>query len=296
MNKAIVTGLLFAALVGDAHAERQFVDGQFLQNRAECERIRNPAANTWASYENELSTGDVAYVRAVVWNGNKCKKDRSAFWFVLPEGAVLAVSPQTPVRCLRGNGTGYVEEVPYSATSNCLQKPLGTATNFYFGHSDLEYGWFLEIQVPVRYRKRLDGSQWQHDLMVTTVSDFGHLYPTVRTRVTYRPAFTSHRLSSVDAFSASIAFSLEHFFETGIVDVAYGTDPDNLWQGTPTITSDSSQLSTSASRTLASLDAATTYFWRVRITTATGTYVGPLQTFATATASFAPMPCRRFRC
>ena len=295
MTKLISIIVLLVTFGREAHAEREYIDGQFLYNRAECDGVRNPAARTWASYQGPVSTGDVAYVRAVVWNGNACKNDHAAFLFTLPEGATLAISPKTPVRCLRGNGTGYVEAVPYSPTSMCLQTPHGEATTFYFGHSELEPGWFLEIQVPVLYQKRLDGLLWQHELAVTTVSDFGRITPSVRVQVAYRPSFAGHMSSSITAFSANVGFSLEHFFESGVVDVAYGTDPANLWQGTPPFPSSTTQQTTSASQTLANLNAATTYYWRVRITTTTGTYLGPVQSFTTPAASLL-MPCRRFQC
>lgn len=295
MTKLIIITALLVTLGREARAEHEYIDGQFLFNRAECEGVRNPAARTWASYQGPVSTGDVAYVRAVVWNGNACKNDHAAFWFTLPEGATLAISPETPVRCLRGNGTGYVEQVPDSPTSTCLKTPEDGGTTFYFGHSELQPGWFLEIQVPVLYQKRLDGSVWQHALAVTTVSDFGRITPSVHIQVTYRPRFASHTSSSITAFSANVGFSLEHFFESGVVDVAYGTDPANLWQGTPPLPSSTAQQTTSATQTLSNLSAATTYYWRVRITTITGTYLGPVQSFTTSAASFLT-PCRRFRC
>jgi len=144
------------------------------------------AARSTAGYLTDPSepfptTGGVTYVRAVVANISGCLDDVAGFDFFLPEGGDFAVSTANPVICTRGRLDGTLREpVPTGSDSSCLQTPtIGENGGPFFGFSALPPGGFLEIQVPVVFRTKLDGSAGpvSHRLTILTTSSFGIMAP-----------------------------------------------------------------------------------------------------------------------
>jgi hypothetical protein len=142
------------------------------------------AATSFAGYFTDPSepfplTGAVTYVRGVATNISGCLDDTPQIDFFLPEGGELAVSAVNPVICTRGalDGT-FRERIANGPDSSCLQTPLaGRNGGAFFGFATLAPGTFLEIQVPVVFRTKLDGEAGpvSHRLTVVTESGFGFM-------------------------------------------------------------------------------------------------------------------------
>lgn len=269
-------------------------------------------AEAWVSYtedtaKNVPSTGDIVYLRAVQWNISGCLNDEARFFFTLPEGAILATSSTTKVECLRGNLAGFVEEFPKpdEQGASCLNEPLVTPNGLFFGNAPVPGAgtWFVEIRVPVRFDKRLVDDP-RTGLRVKAFGfgvpaesgKVGPLELSVGTPVEYRPFMDNHASTPLsDGFSADMHFDVYNFYEEGIVEIAHGTDANNLYKGSPVFLTQATALGhTGASIRVTSLTPGATNFWRVKITNkqTSTTYFGPLQTVVTPPASLQPRPPR----
>lgn len=318
-NKTLLSSLILLATLGaeSADAAVTFVEGNHDHNDYSC-----PDGNVYklldvhAAYatdtENPVGTGDVAYVRAVAWNLSPCMPDEARFYFILPEGASLAISSQVPVLCMIGKSDNTWSYLPHDPANGmeCLQAPIVDKASdgsqaLYFGRSPLPNvtsrgGWYFEIRVPVVYQKRLDGSTTAQQLRVvsTTTTSQRNLVASVGMNVAFKPKFEDHKvLENTTGVSAKVGFDLTHYFEYGVVDVVYGTDPNNLSQGSQMVATSTTQLNhLDSTATLSGLNTVTTYYWRVRIHTNQGMWQGPLQSFTTPAASLQQPRCFRGYC
>ncbi|MEO8703213.1 MAG: hypothetical protein ABI867_24415 [Kofleriaceae bacterium] len=300
----IATAVSLLGISAEAHAELEWVLGTTDQNEHFCgaSQSSSPFLKAFAAYvrdpaQNVLlpSTGDTAYVAAVAFNISACAdntSDATRLYINLPAGAELAISPQLPVTCTRYFDSRFPQPVD---PITCRQAPNFVADRgWYVGDQDVRPGETFEVRVPVRFMRRLDVADAAAKLTMTATSTGTRfLTPSVPVAVAYRPEFANHAVTSVTAFSANVKFDLTHYFEYGVVDVAYGTDENNLAWGTLTTTTNPNVLAhANSTATLTGLSAGTRWYWRVRITTAVGTKLGPMQSFETPPATM----CRRFGC
>ncbi|MFN0245811.1 MAG: hypothetical protein ACKV2T_02815 [Kofleriaceae bacterium] len=305
--------MLAIGVARDADAAPGWVDGRHKTSDSLCRGKTVTLADAWVSYIVDpaapTSTGDVVYLRAVQWNVSECINDEARIFFTLPEGAILATSEQNRVHCLRGNNKGFVENVPPSEEqgASCLQNPIGTTDGLFFGKSPLPglsgERWFLEIQVPVRFDRQLDGSKPAHGLRAKAIgfgspsgtTTPGFLELEVRTPVAYRPFMTNHSSTALSGgFSADMRFDLYHFYEEGIVEIVHGTDEANMYNGSPTYKTSAAALgNTGNTIRVTTLTPGRRNYWRVKITTWWGqTSFGPVQTIDTPNATLTPRPPR----
>ena len=301
-NKSLLlTVLAIAAAHSDARAEVQTIRGASVSNKAACHGFMETAATARVEYFADAatglpSTGDVTYVRALVYNLNDCGNDNNGFFFKLPQGAVL--STQDPILCYRGNHDGY-HELPTTSTSACLTQPIDMgARGWFVGYSELAPVQFLEIWVPVLFTRRLDGVSAASLVQVETTSIHGSIFPKLGVAVAYRPAFLNHS-ASVNNSSATVQFDVNHFYEAAVLDVAWGTDPNYLPYGTPTESLSNVTIGhVGKTATLSNLPSGATIYWRARLNTALGTFLGPVQSFTTPYATLTPVSpfCRRWGC
>lgn len=170
-----------------AQAQQGWLSGRFgfIPGVACVVFIPETAVTAYAAYWGSATplfpqTGDVTYVQGVAAVvGNPCSgADALGFEFFLPEGAELAVSTQTPVRCiLRRLRDGYSENVPLPGnTGACSQTPAtGPNGGLQFGFAVVPAGWSFEINVPVRFNRALTGlaEPPQRRLRVLTSSSNG---------------------------------------------------------------------------------------------------------------------------
>jgi hypothetical protein len=304
---AMVVGL---GVASEARAAGDFLDGGMVQNQSICPATGQSffSTSTQVGYyvdttTNTPHTGEVTYIHAVAWNTSPCNSDGPGFDFFLPAGATFAVDAQHPVYCFRGTGSNNYEVVPNVAgQSSCLQTAqTGNFGGSFFGWSKLPSGWFLEMQVPVTFARRLVGSN-ATPVTVKTSSAWGTLTATVAPIVAYQPGFRNFSVGNTQqsAFTntTTVGFALDSFFEGGTLFVDYGT--------TQALGSSAGMVSVPAgSQTFPNVTASmttawgTTFFWRVRLVTAFGTFTGPMQSFTTPyqlQPIGGPVACRRLPC
>src|SRR5262249_32688162 len=167
------------------------------------------------------ATGGTVYVHAYALNGSACSNDTVGFEFLLPDGATLDISGVNPVYCFRGRfDKSIVENVPNAPNSACLQTPEnGNHGGYFFGYSALPNvgNWWLEIQVPVRFNKKLAGiaGPVTHQLQVVTTSVQGVAVPVQPVTVFYRAAFESLLTSAVTGTAANLSFTLDSYYHSG---------------------------------------------------------------------------------
>src|SRR5262249_3822038 len=143
--------------------------------------------------------------------------------------------------------------------------------------------WWLEIQVPVRFNKKLDGiaGPVTHQLQVVTTSVHGVAVPVQPVTVFYRAAFESLLTSAVTGTAANLSFTLDSYYHSGTLFIDTGTVNPPLASGSGTAIANSA-LSFPINSALSGLTAATTYYWRARYVTSDGMFTStPTQVFTT---------------
>jgi hypothetical protein len=267
---------------------------QTLSNYCVAAGVSEPAAlSTFTGYFTDgatfPATGGTVYVHAYAVNQSACSNDVVGFEFFLPDGASLDISSANPVYCFRGYfNNSFVENVPNSSNSACLQMPEpGNHGGYFFGYSALPNinNWFLEIQVPVHFTKKLNGiaGPSSDQLQVITSSTHGTANPFQPVTVFYQAGFESLTTTGVTTTTATSTFQLDSYFDSGVLDVDLSTTnppAQNAAGGTVSVPNTAASFPVNVS--LSSLTAAMTYYWRGRFVTSDGTFLSPVQTFTTA--------------
>lgn len=313
LNKFSTIALLGVALAGmtdEAHAAPQWKSGPAVGGaQAHC----GTAPYAQVSYVTDPGispkTGDVAYIRIVAQTSGQCTAVMS-LEFRLPPGMVKADG--RPVYCIRGAvGTPGAQFTNASDGSTCFQQPQGVAANgsLRFAQVYLGLNQYAEIQIPIHYTRRMPPQQ----LLGIVIPSVGpSLTPTVDIDVPYRPLFSQYAVELGTAYvyegwlhqsrpAMTMSFRLEHFHEAAQVFVDYGT--------TTSLGSSTGPLATDAQYTfygkfvmpqITGLSSGTTYYWRPRIVTPHGTFVGDIQSAMTnyelqdpSQPVYYPYPCRR---
>jgi hypothetical protein len=325
--------VVWGALCGSAAQAQQteWVTGTITSvNGTNCSIIGQPYTEimlqSYASYLRftDLSapkTGDGTYVSLVMSvPGLNCNPDSSVGFvpsLVLPPGASLNVTAQTPVRCFFGiNGnpsaafTGTQLGVISGQGTGLRVGPIcpdgqggGVGTPFALGPSGVYGGLalglqylprssFLEIQVPIRFSKELLGAGGPNGGdRVQYILDSVGLNPSPANvsawiNVPYRALFTPPSASSVTASTASVSSTLSSFFKAGALSVEYGTGGTFSQTSTVTNISNANE-SQPVNVALGGLSPSTTYNYRFKYVTASGTFTSSTGTFTTgAPANF----------
>ena len=234
-------------------------------------------------------TGDVAYVHAVATNISPCLTDVVGFDFFLPDGASLAISAINPVHCIRGRtDNGFSENVPNDQNGACSQTPsTGNFSGLFFGWSKLPFvgNWWLEIQVPVVFNKKLlgIGGPTSHRLTVAVSNAYSAatVAPYQPVTVFYQAAFENVGTTGITANSATAVFDLKSYFHDGTVFVDYGTTNPPPQSSSGTSVPNTSLSFPGSTAPLTGLSASTTFYWQARFVTTDGTFKSPVQSFAT---------------
>lgn len=296
-RRAICALLMWLAFVTwtDARAARAYFDGTFQSVSTFCPVTGNAviAAQSYAGYftdpnEPYPQTGDLAYVHAVAANVSGCVNDALGFEFFLPDGASFAISAANPVVCIRGKLDGtFSENVSNSSNSSCSQSPsTGSNGGSFFGYSATPSGWYLEIRVPVAFNKKLLGIAGpnSHRLTVATSSAYGTMFPYQPVTVSYRAQLQNPASSGVTSSGANLAFDLLSYFEAGQIFVDFGTT-NAFGSSTTPASVPNTAVSFPITSSLTGLNPGTTYFWRARFVTTSGTFTSATQSFTTTAAT-----------
>lgn len=251
-------------------------------------------------------TGDIAYVHAVGINMSNCVNDVFGPEFFLPDGASLAISATNPVYCIRGRLDGTL--IPPDSTLHCSQTPsAGSNGGLFFGWSPLApettdpvthlvrplSNWWLEVQVPVVFNKKLLGiaGPTSHRLTVAASSAYSPyvVYPYQPVTVFYQAAFANLASSAITSSAANLLFDLKSYFHDGTLYVDYATTNPPPQNGSATSIANTA-LSFPITASLSGLSASTPYFWRARfVTTTDGTFTSSVQAFTTTSSGAAQM-------
>lgn len=247
-------------------------------------------AGYWATDDASFpATGDVTYIRAAAAVvGNPCAGgDTIGFEFFAPSQTELAVSANTPVRCLATNlETGETTSV--DPNIHCLQTPeQGDNGGAFFGYATVASGWMFEIRVPVRFLRRMTGGSAPTDqLQVLTSTSGGDVVTTVSPLVAYRanvgyttPSATwfqdnTYQLHSyVYSYNQGGTLSVDLTTQSGVYDDIndygpYQVPDGQIWNGITTTIPFNTGFSSSI-------------YWRAKYVTPIGTYYGSEQVFQT---------------
>lgn len=157
MARAIACGAVLLAGVGTASADA-YIDGPISQIQTSCPVTGTVvyATGLWGGFYDAptpRTDGSVTYVHALVWNQSGCTNDAPTLDIALPSGASLAIDAAHPVRCWRGHSQlrGHYEAIPDSSISECRENPTVSAYGYHLGFSALPPGWWMEMQVPVKF-------------------------------------------------------------------------------------------------------------------------------------------------
>lgn len=274
-----------------ARAERDWFNGVMASVSAICPitNILVTSSQTYVGYYTDPAepypmTGDVAYVHAVATNISPCSNDAIGFDFYLPEGAELAIDAATPVYCFRGKLDGYYEQVPNADNSACSQSPSpGTSGGgWFFGYSALPPGWWLEIQVPVRFNKKLLGMAGPntHKLYAVSHTSWGTSVAEQPVTVFYEADFADLEASGLGPTTARLDATLMSYFTSGTAYFDYGTST-NYGESVPVYGITDSSAGFTIYAQLSDLVSNVDYYWRVRYVTSEGVFSSPRQTFRT---------------
>lgn len=240
------------------------------------------------------ATGDVGYIRAVVLNPNYplCAQQTVSFDFVLPEGMLLNVTADTPVKCLAGHFDGRRWEVARASDQySCLQSPTAGMSGFglNFGFMEVAATWAYEIRVPVAYIRPLDGHGSASELEVLVHSNStppGGIPITQPIEVAYQPRFpTPPVLSNVTGTSVRIEWVIEHYFVPGVLflehEFAHEEGSGELRIREIDFPLVGNLFAEPWSLRLADLQEASTYRYRTRYETPRGLFYSPWHMFVT---------------
>ncbi len=284
---------------------------------------------SFASYQrmSDLSapkTGDTGYVSLVMSvPGSACNYDTSVGFFpelFLPSGVSVNISSSAPVRCLYKVGSNAW--TTFSGTQIGVSSPQGTGmrvgpvcpdglgggygTPFQMGsltgpNGGLSMGTqflpvssMLEIQVPVRYARPLNGTT--DNVQFTTYGpDLYNNYNSgngqfsggntalheVPVAIPFRPLFSNFQSSSITSSGARASANLSNFYTAGTAYVDYGLTA-SLGSSLTIGSIPNSGEGFSVFADLTGLTASSVYYWKIRFVTTLGTFSSPAQTFTTA--------------
>ncbi len=292
--------LVLGWLGQSAQAQNSWLSGTFgfIPGVACVVFIPETAVTAYAAYWGGSSplfpqTGDVTYVQAVAAVvGNPCSGgDALGFEFFMPEGTELAISPQTPVRCIaRRLRDGLAEDVaPRGPGSACLQEPVsGPNGGLQFGFAAVASGWSFEINVPVRFNRVLNGlaEPLQRRLQAIVTSANGSVTVQQSVVVGYK-ALVNYDAPSSTRSGNTFSFSgyIHHYGRagTGFMEFRLSpSDPYNVLSNSSGPVTVSIPITNTISRATwnITIDPGQNYtlYWRVRFRDSGGTdYVGPEQ-------------------
>jgi uncharacterized repeat protein (TIGR02543 family) len=244
-----------------------------------------PGTQTWVGYVNDtanpLKTGATGYVTAVAKNIGACN-DSVTMEILLPAGAVRDTTKD--VYCIREKVGGGSDPI-----QNCAPWGFnGPNGGLMFTSSPvlLAPQWYLEIQIPVVYNAELLGSAGgvNHLLGVKTMNGLTYAIPSVPVTVAYQPKFESFTTSGITASSASVSLTAFNYLKAGQLSIDYGTSGSFGMSTNPVALSSMYVSYSNSGATLPNLSASTTYYWRARYVTSSGTFTSTTQSFTTGQA------------
>lgn len=326
----LVMGISSAfALEGGVSAQQiEWVSGTITNmSGTNCSIIGQPYTETMltglASYMRytDLSapkTGDTTYLDVLMTvPGLNCNFDSSVGFvpsLVLPPGASLNISAQTPVKCFFK--VGNQNFTPFTGTQLGVLStqgtglrvgpicpdgqgggygtpfqigPTGTYGGLALGLQYLPVSSWLEIQVPVRFSKALKGAAGPNGGdKLQYIFDTVGLNPqpgSAQTwiNVPYRALLDPPSSSNITSSGANLSSTLYSFFEGGQLVVEYGPTAA-LGQTSAASTIPNTSESQAVSLSLNGLNPATTYSYRFRYVTAVGTFYSSTSSFSTGAA------------
>jgi Divergent InlB B-repeat domain len=233
------------------------------------------------------ATGDTEYIHATSTNVSPCSNDAVGFRFQLPDGASYAISAVNPVICIRRRiSDGHVETFTNDANGSCSQTPqAGAGGGTYFGYSAIAPGWQLEMRIPVVWNQQLLGLAGPntHKLLAAADTAWGTVIAEQAVTIFYRASFANPSVTNQSSTGAHVQMDLYSFFKGGTAYADYGTTTN--YGSSVTIGSIAdAQIGYGVFADLAGLNAGTTYNWRIRFVTASGTFTSANQTFSTGAA------------
>jgi hypothetical protein len=299
-NKLATTAALaliaFAGLgIDNAHATPGWTHGTPQGAFSPCGTSTIVQVGYWNDPGQFPKTGDTSYIRAVAQL--ECAvSDHPNFSFFLPPGVELAITPQTPVICTRGIGSGTGS--PVTSDGHCLQAPVAVTrpdprphrrNGFLFGAGRIDtQGEWVEIRVPVTYQKRAPESL---DAVINTQA--GLVTATVNLDVGYRAELKN--MAGLGRFGAlHVSFELRNYYEAGTLFIDYGTTQSFGSTIGMTAVPTGYVNYPNVTGSVGGLQEGVTYYWRPRFVTSFGTFTGATQS---ATVTSTPIGCAvRGRC
>ncbi len=286
-----ILGLWMLAQFSGATAARAYFDGTMQSNGSICLVTGNivTVLQTYTGYYTDAAvaipaTGDIAYIHAIAVNLSPCHIDAPGFDFFLPDGASFVTDPNYPINCFRGAvGGATYESVTNDSNGGCSQTPgVGSNGGASFGWSKIAGGWYLEIQVPVRWNKKLLGlaGPVSHKLRIATSSAYGTIVAEQAVTTFYNASFANPQSSNITTNSARLDYDINSYYATGQLYYDYGTSTA-FGSSVSVGTIPNTGISFNTNVDLTGLQANTTYYWQARFISSSGTFTSSTQTFKT---------------
>jgi Divergent InlB B-repeat domain len=324
----LVINAIFVLNNGAGAQQPEWVSGVITNmNGTNCSILGQPYTETMlnglASYlhYSDLSaplTGDSTYVSVLMTvPGLNCNPDSSVGFvpsLVLPPGASLNITAQTPVKCffkinnqaftqftgtqigvLSTQGTGLrVGPICPDGQGGGYGTPFqigpgGTYGGIALGLQYLPRTSWLEIQVPVRFSKELKGAAGPNGGdKVQFIFDTAGLSPDPAVaetwiNVPYRALIDPPSSLNVTSSGALLSTTLNAYGEGGQYSVEYGTTA-SLGQTSPANAYSSGITTGQIQVSLSGLNPATVYYFRFKYVTAKGTFYSSTANFTTGAA------------
>lgn len=299
-----VAALLVPAFADTARAQ-QWIDGPLVYtNNYNCitggwESLTGQFVGYYGKTDATFPrVGDVYYGRVVVSTvGNACGGTGVVPEALLPPNTTFAVSATNRIRCfsgpLGGTMTEFTDEINPSGQPFCRQQPLlGTYGYQFLTHLwPLAQGRALEIWFPMVSNARLDGiaSNAYLNGYVWASAGLGTGWATPRQGVFVGAAaasgvtYPSPAYQSLTSTSVRLLADITNGTTSGTAYFDWG--PTTAYGNTDATSITTTYAAWSVWDDLDSLAPSTTYHWRVRYVTSTGTsYIGADQTFTTLAA------------
>ncbi len=324
----LVFSAIFALSNGAGAQQLEWVSGVITNmNGTNCSILGQPYTETMlngvASYlhYSDLSaplTGDSTYVSVLMTvPGLNCNPDSSVGFvpsLVLPPGASLNITAQTPVKCffkinnqaftqftgtqigvLSTQGTGFrVGPICPDGQGGGYGTPFqigpsGTYGGLALGLQYLPRTSWLEIQVPVRFSKELKGAAGPNGGdKVQFIFDTAGLSPDPATaetwiNVPYRALLDAPSAGTPSGAGVTVSTTLYSYFQGGVLSVDYGPTA-SFGQTSTSSTISSNNESQPVSVTLSGLNPGAAYSYRFKYVTSKGTFYSSTGTFTTGAA------------
>lgn len=291
LNLVIIVGILLIFNQQQSQAQGGFFDSTFAPLNGICPVTNNAVVVSQNSvgYFTDPNvaypkTGDVVYVRATSTNVSGCLNDVVGFDFFFPSNTVSAIDATNKVRCYRVRiSDGQAEEFFQDQNGSCSQTPsLGTSGGNSFGWSALASGFRLDIRVPVRFNQQLLGLAGPntHKLQAVAETTWGKALAEIAVTSFYEADFDAFVSTNITGDSAKVNAALYSYYKSGSAFFDYGTTT-SLGQSSSVIPIADNDVGFGIFADLTGLSANTTYYWRPRYVTASGTFEGPIQSFTT---------------